>query len=217
MNITDSGLVTWHPPAGHRRAAPVHHRRDRRHRHACFGRVDLAGRRAVRPGHHDAVPGSGRWSVMQYDQPILASDGNLTGPMLSLQWTLPPATVLPSGILFEQIGSPAVADLPGQADAARYLPDRLQPDRQLRPHRDAPVHPHGRIGTSIPVGLQPLPVAVIGETYGAELQANSLSTLTWHIFSGQLPPGSPLRRPGSSAANGAGEHPGGVPIRSRWR
>ncbi len=128
---------------------------------------------------------------MQYDQPILASDGNLSGSMLSLQWTLPPATVLPSGILFEEIGSPAVADLQGKPTQPGIFPIVFNLTDNYG-HTATRQYILTVAAAPIPVGLQPLPVAVIGETYGAELQANSLSTLTWQIFSGQLPPGLTL-------------------------
>jgi len=49
----------------------------------------------------------------------------------------------------------------------------------------------------IPVPQQTLPVAVIGESYSAQLQAISLSTVSWRIFTGALPPGLTLSPVGS--------------------
>ena len=39
---------------------------------------------------------------------------------------------------------------------------------------------------------QTLPTAIIGDAYSAQLVASSLSTVSWRIFSGSLPPGIAL-------------------------
>ncbi len=131
----------------------------------------------------------------QYDQPILASDGTITGATFS--WSLPTGTSLPAGITFQEIGNPAVADLSGEATQAGIFPivvnlsDNFGHSTQrqyILTVTEAPVSVHPK---------QPLPVAVIGQTYAAQLQATSLSTLSWRIFSGALPPGLSLAPTGA--------------------
>ena len=130
----------------------------------------------------------------QYDQPILASDGTVTGAVF--QWTQPAGAVLPSGIKFQEIGTPAVADLSGIPTQAGIFPIVVNLSDNFG-HTATRQYILTVTESPVPVPKQTLPSATLGESYAAQLQATSLSTLTWRIFSGQLPPGLTLAPTGA--------------------
>ena len=131
----------------------------------------------------------------QYDQPILASDGTVTGA--TFNWSLPTGTTLPAGITFQEIGNPAVADLSGDATQAGIFPIVVNLSDNFG-HSTQRQYILTVTEAAVPVhAAQKLPVAVIGQTYAAQLQATSVSTLSWRIFSGALPPGLSLAPTGS--------------------
>jgi uncharacterized protein (TIGR03382 family) len=129
-----------------------------------------------------------------YDQPILATDGTIVG--VSYNWSLSSDTPLPSGLTFQQLGSPAVAVLSGSPTQAGNFPVVLNLADNFG-HNATRQYILTVADAPIPVPQQTLPVAVIGESYSAQLQAISLSTVSWRIFSGALPPGLTLSPVGS--------------------
>jgi uncharacterized protein (TIGR03382 family) len=130
----------------------------------------------------------------QYDQPILASDGTVTGATFA--WSLSTQTTLPSGIQFQEIGTPAVADLSGVPTQAGIFPVVVNLADNFG-HSATRQYILTVAESPIPVPKQSLPAAIIGNGYAAQLQASSISTLSWRIFSGQLPPGLSLAPTGA--------------------
>ena len=131
----------------------------------------------------------------QYDQSILASDGAVAGA--SFNWSLPPGTSLPAGITFQELGNPAVADLSGEATQAGIFPIVVNLSDNFG-HSAQRQYILTVTEAAVPVQkTQKLPLAVIGQPYAAQLQATSVSTLSWRIFSGALPPGLSLAPMGS--------------------
>jgi len=130
----------------------------------------------------------------QYNQPIIAAEADSS--MVTFNWSLPPGTVLPAGIMFAQLGTPAIADFSGKPTQAGIFPVVLNLLDNFG-HNATRQYILTVASAPIPVSQQTLPVAVIGATYITQLQANSLSTLTWGIFSGALPLGLALTPAGT--------------------
>ncbi len=99
---------------------------------------------------------------LQYNQPIIATEGNDTG--ITFNWSLPPGTILPSGITFQEIGNPAIGDFNGKPTQAGIFPVVLNLVDDLG-HNATRQYILTVSEAPIPVGLQTLPVAVVGETY----------------------------------------------------
>jgi hypothetical protein len=131
---------------------------------------------------------------MQYDQPVIATEATSAG--VTFNWSLPPGTVLPTGIAFQQIGNPAIADFNGKPTQAGIFPVVLNLVDNFG-HNATRQYILTVSAAPISVGQQTLPVAIVGSSYITQLQANSLSTLTWAIFSGQLPLGLALTPAGT--------------------
>ncbi len=131
---------------------------------------------------------------MQYDETILASDGTVTGA--SFNWSLSTQTTLPIGLLFQEIGMPAVADISGVPTQAGIFPVVVNLADNFG-HSATRQYILTVAESPIPVPKQSLPAAIIGNGYAAQLQATSISTLAWRLFSGQLPPGLSLAPTGA--------------------
>jgi hypothetical protein len=137
---------------------------------------------------------------LPYDQPILASDGTMTGA--TFDWGLSSSTPLPAGLAFQQIGNPAVADLSGTPTQAGIFPLVVNLSDNFG-HSTMRQYILPVTQTAVPVRESPA-VAVIGVPFVADLQATSVSTLSWSLYSGQLPPGLSL--------SATGEISGTVPV-----
>jgi large repetitive protein len=125
----------------------------------------------------------------EYDEPILATDGTITG--VSYIWSLSSDTPLPGGLAFGAIGSPAVADISGTPTQAGDFPLVLNLADNFG-HTATRQYILTVAEAPIPVPQQTLSIATIGQSYSAQLVANSISTVSWRIFTGSLPPGLTL-------------------------
>ncbi len=105
-------------------------------------------------------------------------------------------TTLPSGIQFQEIGTPAVAVLSGVPTQAGIFPVVVNLADNFG-HSASRQYILTVAESPIPVPKQSLPAAIVGDSYAAQLQASSISTLSWRLFSGQLPPGLSLAPTGA--------------------
>ena len=145
-----------------------------------------------------------------YDQPVLASDGTVTGA--TFNWSLSAQSTLPNGIQFQEIGTPAIADLSGTPTQAGIFPVVVNLADNFG-HSASRQYILTVAEAPILVPKQSLPPAIIGNGYAAQLQATSASTLAWRLFSGQLPPGLSLAPTGAiSGTVPAGTVTGGYPF-----
>ncbi len=125
----------------------------------------------------------------EYDEPIQATDGMIAG--VTYAWSLSSDTPLPAGLKFQSIGTPAVADINGSPTEAGNFPLVLNLADNFG-HTATRQYILTVAEAPIPVPPQTLPIAVLGQSYSAQLVANSLSTVTWNIFTGSVPPGLTL-------------------------
>jgi hypothetical protein len=128
-----------------------------------------------------------------YDQPILASGGPTTG--VTFSWSLSSSTPLPAGLAFQQKGTPAEGDLSGTPSQAGIFPLVLNLSDNFG-HTATRQYILSVTAAAILVPPQAPPVAWIGEPFFSELADTGLSTLSYSLYSGQLPPGLSLSATG---------------------
>ncbi len=129
----------------------------------------------------------------QYDQPLVASDGPVMGA--TFNWSLAAGTTLPNGLTFQQIGNPAVGDLSGEPTQSGIFPLIVYVSDNFG-HSTMRQYILTVTEAAVPVQPWTPPEAVIGEPFHDTLEATSISTLSWSLFSGTLPPGLSLSATG---------------------